>query len=312
MKQYALIIFLLVINTTSASATSILPAPKQISKHVYAWIGPHGGPSVDNKGYRMNMGFVVGDSAVAVLDTGFYPKMAEEMVTHIRNITKKPIKYAINTNSQPDRFFGNEVYKKLGTRIISHPSEIKRMQENTSNYMAFIENSMKFKEGSLNSPVLPDYPVQENTIINLGGSVTLEIDMHKAAHTPSPLIVYVRSDNVVYAGDILYSGRLLAIVPGGNIKQWMETFNYLKKFKNATFIPGHGDPKPLAFFIKPTYEYLKLLDSYMSAKVEEGIDMQDAIDKLDQSEFSYLENFKDLSGRNANRAYQEAENAAFN
>jgi len=303
---------LLVTNSAFASTTDILPAPRQISKHVYAWIGPHGGPSVDNKGYRMNMAFVVGKNAVAVLDTGFYPQMAEEMLTHIRRITDKPIKFVINTNSQPDRFFGNAVFKDLGARIISHPSEIKRMKQNTSNYMAFIENSMKFKEGSLKPPVLPDYPIQQNTRIDLGGNVTLAIESHKAAHTPSPLIVHVTSDNVVYAGDILYSGRLLAIVPGGNIKQWMETFNYLKKFKGATFIPGHGNPEPLMSFIKPTYNYLKLLDSYMDNQVEEGIDMQDAIDKMDQSEFSYLENFKDLSGRNANRAYQEAENAAFN
>jgi len=298
-------------STALAADSSILPVPQQVSKHVYAWIGPHEGPNVKNKGYRMNMGFVIGDDAVAMLETGYYPKMAEAMVAHIRDITDKPIKYAINTNSQPDRFFGNAVFKKLGAQILAHPKEIQRMEENASNYMAMIENTMKFKEGDIAEPVLPDYLIEKNTSIDLGGGVTLNIDFHKAAHTPSPLIVYIPRDNVVYAGDILYSGRILAIVPGGNIKQWLETFAYLKKYKNATFVPGHGKPAALEGFSKSTFDYLTMLDNHMSQRVDEGVEMQDAINKLDQSAFSYLKNFEQLSGRNANRAFQEAENAAF-
>jgi len=125
-------------------------------------------------------------------------------------------------------------------------------------------------------------------------------------------MIYIPADNVVYAGDILYSGRLLAIVPGGNIRQWIETFEYLKKFENATFIPGHGDPAKLSAFVQPTYDYLKSIDEYMTKMVEDGVEMQDAIDRYDQSKFEYLDNFDELAGRNANRAYQEAEVAAFN
>mgnify|MGYP000038071931 CR=1 FL=1 len=301
------------VNSTSAVAgeTRILPAPKKISEHVYAWIGPYGGPNTDNKGYRMNLAFVVGDDAVAVLDSGFYPQMAEEMLMHIRKITNKPIKYVINSNSQADRFFGNSVFKKQGANIYAHAIELQRMKENSSNYMAFIENSMKFKEDSVKPPTLPDHPIEKMTSIDLGGGVELKIEHHKAAHTPMPLIMHIPVDNVVYAGDILYSGRLLAITNGGNIKQWMETVNYLKRFDRARFIPGHGEPGPLSSFQKSTYDYLALLNTGMAKMVDEGIDMQDAIDKLDQSGFSYLENFEDLAGRNANRAYQEAESAAF-
>lgn len=302
---------LIAVNTACASKTEILPAPEKISEHVYAWIGPYGGPNTENKGYRMNMAFVVGGDAVAVLDTGFYPQMAQDMLTHIRKITNKPIKYVINSNSQADRFFGNSVFKKQGAKIIAHAVELQRMKENSSNYMASIENSMKFKEDSVKPPTLPDTPIDKETNIDLGGGVELKIEHHKAAHTPMPLIVHIPVDNIVYAGDILYSGRLLAITNGGNIKQWMETFNYLKRFDQALLIPGHGKPGPLSSFQKSTYDYLALLNTGMAKMVDEGVDMQDAIDKLDQSGFSYLENFEDLAGRNANRAYQEAESAAF-
>jgi len=315
MKQQTSICFIFLFSFflchSAFASNNILPPPKQISKHVYAWIGPHGGPNVENKGYRMNMGFVVGGNAVAVLESGFYPKMAEDMISQIKQITDKPIKYVINSNSQADRFFGNAAFKNIGAKIISHEKEIKRMKENTNNYMMFIESSMKFKDGSVKPPTLPDTAIKDKTKIDLGDNVVLEIEAHKAAHTPSPLITYIKKDNIVYAGDILYSGRLLAVVPGGNIKQWIETFHYLKKYKSATFIPGHGDPQTLDKFNKPTLHYLQLLDNKMTTMVDEGIDMQDAINKTDQSAFAYLENFEDLAGRNANIAYQEAEAAAF-
>lgn len=36
----------------AAAAKPILPAPNQVSGHFYAWIGPHGGPSPANQGFR--------------------------------------------------------------------------------------------------------------------------------------------------------------------------------------------------------------------------------------------------------------------
>ena len=292
-----------------ASSSSILPAPKKISDHVYAWIGPYGGPNPKNKGYRMNMAFVVGKKSVAVIDTGFYPAMAKEMVKHIKKITKLPIKYAINTGSQPHRFLGNDVFRQSGANIVTSAKEATRMEQNGNNYLLMLENVMKMKKVSL--PKAPNKIINKGTKLDLGGDVILDIHLHKAAHTPQPLIVHVPSDNIVYAGDILYSGRLLGIVAGGNIREWMDTYNYLKRFKGVTFIPGHGQPGSLATFQKSTFDYLVMLDKHMTKMLDDGVDMQDAIRKLDQSAFSGLANFNDLAGRNANRAYQEAERAAF-
>ena len=88
-------------------------------------------------------------------------------------------------------------------------------------------------------------------------------------------------------------------------------FEDLKKEKGYTFIPGHGEPGPLTNFDSPTYSYLTLLFNHMNKMVEEGVDVQDAIEKLDQSKYSKLVNFEQLSGRNASWTYLERESAAF-
>jgi len=49
----------------------------------------------------------------------------------------------------------------------------------------------------------------------------------------------------------------------------------------------------------------------MDKMVAQGVDVQDAINKLDQSRYSKLANFELLAGRNASWAYLEREQAAF-
>jgi hypothetical protein len=49
----------------------------------------------------------------------------------------------------------------------------------------------------------------------------------------------------------------------------------------------------------------------MNKMVEEGVDVQDAINRLDQSRFAKLANYDLLAGRNASWTYLEREAAAF-
>ena len=52
-------------------AANWLPKPAKVSTHTWVWVGPYEGPSQANHGYRMNMGFVKGKNAVAVIDSGY-------------------------------------------------------------------------------------------------------------------------------------------------------------------------------------------------------------------------------------------------
>ena len=256
------------------------------------------------------MGFVVGSKAVAVIDSGYTSAMAHEMLSHIRSVTAVPVRYVINTNSQPHRFFGNTVFRKAGASILAHPAEVTRMKNSSAGFASGIERALELKKDSVKLPALPDKIVTKEKLINLGG-VTIHLEAMPANHTAGSLIVNVAEDEIIFAGDILYGGRLLAITPISNTKTWLLSFDSLKKYGDATFVPGHGKPGKLIKFKKPTRDYLQLLYSHMAKALDNGVGLQDAIESLDQKGFSYLENFKALSGRNASWAYLEREKAFF-
>ena len=313
-RQFSSLLFLcgamLSVNLVSAAATPILPAPTRVSPHLYVWTGPHEAPNQKNQGFRMNMGFVVGRDAVAVIESGYHEPMAREMLAHIAKITKLPVKYVINTNSQPDRFLGNEHFRRQGATIIASAAEAKRMAAMGGMFAQANESALGLKPGGIEIPNPPDRILEGDGEIDLGG-LKLKLRQFGAAHTPGPLVVHIPQDKVVYAGDILYSKRLPAVIDGGNVKSWIEVFDKLRGFGKVTFVPGHGKPAPLAAFEFPTRSYLSLLNKHMRKAVDQGMDQQDAIKTLDQSAFAKLENYSELAKRNASFAYFEAEADSF-
>jgi len=303
MKKYVVMFcFGCLAMVVKAEPIKILPAPQKLSEHVYAWIGPLDGPSEENRGFRMNMAFVVGHSAVAVIDTGYTSAMAEEMLAYIRAITPKPIRYAINTNSQPHRYFGNDVFREQGAEIIAHVNAVKRMNEMGGRFSTAVENILKLKPSSLALPKDPTKPIDADVALDLGG-IEIVVRSVGPTHTRSQLVVEILSDNIIYASDILYSGRLLAVLSDSDIINWLQAFRQLKRHEGVLMIPGHGQPEKITAFIKPTESYLLLLKTHMLQAIDEMMDMQDAIDSLDQSAYSMLVNFEQLAGRNASWAY---------
>lgn len=309
MQRFIALFLTLLLPALSVAGDS-LPSPQQVSDRTWAWIGPYGPPTRENGGFRMNLGFVVGDKAVAVIDSGYGEAMAEAMLARISAITDRPVKYVINTNSQPHRVMGNPAYRRAGAEVIAAAEAVARITSEGPQFAATVAEFLDLPSGSVAAPEAPDRTLEQETLLDLGG-VELRLIPVGQAHTAGSLIAVVESDRVVFAGDVLYGGRLLAVLSQSRVAGWIEAYERLREFGDFQFVPGHGNPGILANFEQPTYKYLTTLKQYMDQAVDEGVDLQDAIGSLDQSPWKDLADFDALAGGNAHQAYLQSEVAAF-
>lgn len=154
-------------------------------------------------------------------------------------------------------------------------------------------------------PVYADVTFEDDYSLELGG---LQFNiMHRGhAHTPGDSFVWLQAKDVMFTGDIVYVERILGNGSQSNAKSWIEVFDAMAEMDPAQVVPGHGHATTLKEARADTYDYLVNLRTQIGDLIENSGDITDA-PKVDQSAFSYLEQFDSLAGRNAQTTYEQME-----
>lgn len=279
--------------------------PVQVAPGVYAVIGDLGGRTYENESLNANVGFIVSDDGVVVVDPGATYQSARKLHAAIRRVTDRPVKWVINTGGQDHRWLGNGYFREQGAEIIAHAKAKADMTARGADQLAALAPILKEKlEGT--RPVLPTRTFPDRLSLKAGGREIQVIHLG-SAHTPGDSVVWLPRERVLFSGDVVYVDRLLGVIPVSSVKRWIATFDAMAKLEPKTIVPGHGAVCDLAKARRDTYDYLVLLRTHMKKAAADFVDLQRAIGTLDQSAFARLQNYDELKGGNASRAYLEAE-----
>jgi len=279
--------------------------PVPLGGGAYAIVGDLGPPTYANSGMNANLGFVVTSEGVVVIDTGPSVNAARALHEAIARVTPQPIRLVVNTNGQANRWHGNAYFRERGVPIVAHAEAARLMRDNGGLQFA-ASRALLVEKAAGSIAAIPGEEFTTERRIVMGG-VEIHLLHFGAAHTKGDIAVWLPGAGVMYSGDIVYTERLLAVIPAGRSASWIETFDALLRLAPKVIVPGHGAPTKPARAVSDTRDYLAFLRGAVKARLEAGASVDDAVGQVDQSRFSHLVNYKDLSRRNAFQVYLELE-----
>lgn len=245
-----LMLFLIAVH---ASADSRLT---KIADNVYAYVDIKKASPANSFG--ANAGIVVGRDGVVVIDTLISVKEAQRFIKDIRKITDKPIRYVINTHYHLDHVLGNAAFVRTGAVVISHAEDQKNFRAKGE---SILKNARKYglTEADMEGTVLayPQISFTDRMEIDLG-DLRVQLISAKNSHTGGSLFVFVPERNVVFAGDVLFTGYH-PYMAEGDLAGWTVALDALAQLKAAAIVPGHG-PVSSNKDITDMKEYIVLFD----------------------------------------------------
>lgn len=276
----------------------------EVSKNVFALIGPMEQRSETNLANNANFGFIVGERGVVLIDSGGTLKGAKAIEAQIRAVTDKPVVLVINTGGQDHRWFGNRYFAAQGIRTLTSEQTLADQQARGDAQMA--STSRYTGESWHGTDVMPAKEmVSAVTDISVEG-IQLQLIPVGPAHTGGETLVWLPESGVLFSGDVVYMDRMLGVGPQSQHLAWIEAFKVIQQLKPGKIVPGHGQPTDLMGAERDTYRYLRFLRSAVGQLLENGEDMS-STSSIDQSAFSYLSVYEQIHARNAQRVFEEME-----
>ncbi len=307
MRAFMLAVGLLLSFATHSAELTLKPV--KIAPGIYAVIGDLGNQTYENDGLNNNLGFVVTDDGVLVINTGPSTRVARALHAAIGKITSQPVKWAVNVNGQNHYWLGNGYFQSLGAAIVAHKEADRIMREAGETQLDSNQRLLKEKsEGT--ALAYPSELLDDKREIKLGKTVIQFLHFGQA-HTPGDIVVWLPRQKIAFAGDIVYIERMLVVLPISHSGSWIQSFDKLAKLDPKIIIPGHGHPADMMTARKDTRDYLAYLRAEIRKSLDKGEMQYDAEERIDQSGFSYLANFELLARRNAGQIYLEMEKDAF-
>ena len=295
--------------SVAVQAQELTLQPVKVAPDVYAVVGDLAGQTYENEGLNNNLGFVVSDTGVLVIGSGPSLRVARALHAAIRKITAQPVKWVVNGGSQNHYWHGNSYFKTLGATLLASNETERVMREMGAQQLDTNKTLLKGKaEGTVLT--YPTELVADRRELKLGKTV-VQLLHFGPAHTPGDMAVWLPQQKILFAGDIVYTERLLAVIPIGNTANWVQAFDKLMALNPKIIVPGHGRPTTVEVARRDTRDYLSFLLTEAKRILDAGGSLQDAVEKVDQSRFKSLFNFDLLALRNMNQVFQEVERDAF-
>ncbi|MBV8911792.1 MAG: quinoprotein relay system zinc metallohydrolase 2 [Acetobacteraceae bacterium] len=278
-------------------------ATTEVAPGIHVRQGVHEEATVENQDGIANIGFIVGDRTVAVIDPGGSRADGEGLRGRIHAVTDRPISHVIMTHLHPDHVFGAGAFAPDQPVFVAHARMEPMLVTRGEFYRNRLADILGIEEAG--DYAKPGMLVQDTVSIDLGGR-NLVLQGHPTAHTDNDLSILDEKTATLWMGDLLFVDRVPAL--DGSILGWLAVTRALRDSKARAAVPGHGPPLvPWPAAASAQERYLGLLVREIRAIIARGGDIEEAVASVGASERPNWLLFDDYNGRNVTAAFKELE-----
>lgn len=285
----------------ASQAQSLVPV--QVAPGAWMVQGESALGSTANRNFISNAGFVVTDEGVLVVDALGSPALAEELLAVIKGITDKPVRHVVVTHYHADHIYGLQVFKAAGAQILAEAEGKLYLHSDTAALRLKASREELFPWIDEKTELVPaDRWIREASTLKMGGLDFL-VQPVGPAHTPEDLVVYVPQLKLLFAGDLVFRGRV-PFVGQADSGRWIAGLDKLLAFDAQVIVPGHGPVSHTARAdLQLTRDYLAYLRKSMGDAARDMEPFEEAYKRTDWSRFEKLPLFGAANRINAYNTY---------
>ncbi len=251
-----------------------------------------------------NIGFIVGERCVAVIDTGGSTRIGRALRAAIRAATGRPICFVINTHGHVDHVLGNCAFAADRPRFVGHALLPAAIAQSRSFFLSHYAADLD-QPATAQQIIAPDLLVERTLDLDLGGR-RLHLRAWPAAHTDSDLSVWDMRTETLWTGDLLFRKRLPAL--DGSATGWIAVIDELAKLHPQRTVPGHGPiTQDLGAALAAERRYLAALVDGVRGELKNGQSMRHAIAHVASAERGKWSLWDETHPHNVARVYQQLE-----
>jgi glyoxylase-like metal-dependent hydrolase (beta-lactamase superfamily II) len=186
----------------------------------------------------LNIGVVIGASAVLLVDSRASHRQADELRAELSMLTSLPIGWVVNTHYHWDHTWGNSRFPEAV--LWGHDMCRTEMLDNGEEARQRVLEWMPAEHHEAINEIVITPPTETfagTASIDLGGR-TVDLSYHGRGHTNSDIVVTVPDCGIVFAGDLIEESAPPSYGDAFPL-DWASTLD--AAVLTDTVVPGHGD-----------------------------------------------------------------------